>query len=115
MRASRPTSAAAANSSALVSAPLEAIEAARAEALDSLSAAASGASLCTLRGERLPAAKYHEGAVAALGDARRAVRDGQAAPDPESWGAQWAEFAERDDGWRAYVTGGRAALASLGR
>ncbi len=98
-----------------MSAALEVIEAARAAALDDLGAVAAGASLCTLRGERIPAAKYHEGAVAALGEALRAERDRRAAPDPGTWGAQWAQLAESDDGWRAYIAGGRAALAAIGR
>lgn len=93
---------------------LERIEAARAAALDSLSAAAAGDSLCTMRRERLPAAKYHEGAVAALGDARRAARGGLPALDAANWGAHWAVLAEHDERWRAYLAGGRDALAALG-
>ena len=86
---------------------------ARAAALTALTTAAAGDSLCTLSRERLPAAKYHEGAVAALGDALRAARADIAPPEPAAWGAQWDHLAERDAGWRAYLAGGRDALARL--
>lgn len=84
---------------------------ARAEALAALTTTTAGDSLCTLSRERLPAAKYHEGAVAALGDALRAVRADKPLPTAESWGAHWHHLAEADSGWRAYLAGGREALA----
>jgi len=87
---------------------------ARAAALVALTTSAAGDSLCTLSRERLPAAKYHEGAVAALGDALRAARLDEALPAPDSWGAQWQHLAEKDPGWRAYLAGGRDALTRLG-
>lgn len=86
---------------------------ARAAALAALATTAAGDSLCTLSRERLPAAKYHEGAVAALGEALRAVRADRAVPAPETWGAQWNHLAGADSGWRAYLAGGRDALARL--
>lgn len=91
---------------------VERIAAARAEALDALTAAAAGDSLCTLARERLPAAKYHEGAVAALGDALRAERAGSPAPHADNWGAVFASRAASDTAWRAYLVGGRDALAT---
>jgi hypothetical protein len=93
----------------------ERIAAARAAAFGALSAAAGGDSLCTLSRERLPAAKYHEGAVAALGEALRAERLGSAAPDAAAWGSSYARHADRDPHWRAYLVGGRDALAKLAR
>ncbi|WP_439565795.1 hypothetical protein [Microcella sp.] len=89
------------------------IAAARAAALDALTSAAGDDSLCTLARERLPAAKYHEGAVAALGDALRASRSGAALPDSDSWGSQWSHLMHRDSSWTAYVRGGREALTHL--
>lgn len=90
---------------------VERITSARDRALKALASAAAGDSLCTLTRDRLPAAKYHEGATAALGDALRAVRRGDPPPNAESW-ADWADpLAARDANWRAYLTGGRDALA----
>jgi len=60
----------------LVTDRVERIAAARAAAFDALAAATGDFSLCTLSRERLPAAKYHEGAAAAFGEAQRAVRAG---------------------------------------
>lgn len=97
----------------LVTERVEHLVAARAAAVDALSSAAGDESLCTLSRERLPAAKYHEGAVAALGDAVRAARAGQPLPDSGSWGSQWAHLAERDRSWKAYLSGGREALARV--
>jgi hypothetical protein len=92
---------------------VERIAAARAAACDALAAATGDASLCTLSRERLPAAKYHEGAVAALGDAQRAIRAGLPVADAHTWGSQWACHVEHDASWKAYVVGGREALAAL--
>jgi len=89
---------------------LERLEAARARALASLTTAAAGDSLCTLARERLPTAKYFEGAVAALGDAVRAARRDQSPPDADTWASWTMPLAERDANWRAYVVGGREAL-----
>lgn len=92
---------------------VERIAAARAAALDALTVAAAGDSLCTLARERLPAAKYHEGAVAALGDALRAARAGTPAPVPSAWGDTFSARADSDPHWRAYLAGGRDALTAL--
>lgn len=91
----------------------ERIAAARAAAFEALTTVAGGASLCTVSRESLPAAKYHEGAVAALGDALRAARTDAALPRSAEWGAQWARLADTDRSWKAYVVGGREALAHL--
>lgn len=92
---------------------IERVAAARAAAVDALTATTGDASLCTLSRERLPAAKYHEGAVAALGEAQRALRAGLPVPAVQTWGSQWARHAEHDASWKAYVLGGREALAAL--
>ncbi len=103
---------------------IERIAEARAAALGSLSRAAAGDSLCTLDRERMPAAKYHEGAVAALGDALRAARRDLPEPSAEHWGEEWSARAEHwgeewsaraegDVAWRAYLAGGRDALRAL--
>lgn len=89
------------------------VAAARAAAFEALAAAAGSESLCTLSREKLPAAKYHEGAAAALGDALRAARAGAALPQSTDWGVQWARLCVNDRSWKAYVTGGREALAHL--
>ncbi len=89
------------------------IEATRVARIDALNGAAAGDALCTLARERLPAVKYHEGAVAALGDALRAERIGSLPPLADRWGAAFAVRAEHNAGWRAYLVGGREALASL--
>jgi hypothetical protein len=105
----RPTAAPA----ELVTDRVEHIAAARAAAFDALTAAVGDASLCTVSRERLPAAKYHEGATAALGDAVRAARAGRPLPEPHAWGSQWERLMEHDRSWKAYVLGGRDALARL--
>jgi len=92
---------------------VEQIAAARALAAETLSAVTGADSLCTLTRERLPAAKYHEGAVAALGEALRAVRTHQPLPLASSWGERWNRLAESDPAWRAYLVGGREALSAL--
>lgn len=89
------------------------VTAERAAALTALMATAAGDSLCTLSRERLSAAKYHEGAVAALGDAMRAVQADRTPPESATWGAQWQRLADSDPGWRAYLAGGREALGRL--
>ena len=92
---------------------LDHIAAARCSTLGALNKSAGGDSLCRLARERLPAVKYHEGAVAALGDALRAERIGSLPPLADRWGAAFAVRAEHNAGWRAYLVGGREALASL--
>ncbi|GAA1695040.1 hypothetical protein GCM10009808_10220 [Microbacterium sediminicola] len=93
---------------------LERVEAAREVALDALTHATGTQSLCTLGRERLRAAKYHEGAVVALGDLRRALRRGEPAPTPETWGLGIVEkYAATSPDWRAYLIGGREALSGV--
>lgn len=109
----RPSAAPAARSAIAVVTRLERIAAARAAALEALTRASGTDSLCTLSRERLPAAKYHEGAVAALGDALRAARRDEPSPEASTWGAAFAARAVDDTGWRAYLVGGRDALTAL--
>ena len=92
---------------------VEYVAAARAAALDALTSVSHGDSLCSITHDRLPAAKYHEGAVAALGDALRAERAGSMTPVARQWGSLFEARAEHDAGWRAYLLGGREALAAL--
>lgn len=88
------------------------LEAERERTMSALVAASGGDSLCTVDRVRLPAAKYYEGSTAALSEAILAARAGDPLPDAATW-SQWADaLATRDDGWRAYITGGRDALAS---
>lgn len=94
---------------------LERISTAREAALEALTTAAHGDSLCTLSRDRVPAAKYHEGAYAALSEAMRAERSHRPAPAAAEWGSGFAAHAERDPSWRAYLAGGRDALASVDR
>lgn len=87
------------------------LEAERERMMSALVAASGGESLCTVDRVRLPATKYYEGATAALSEAILAARAGEALPDAATW-SEWADaLAVRDDGWRAYITGGRDALA----
>lgn len=98
---------------AAIAALAERIEAAHAAALDALTHTTAGQSLCTLGHERLNAAKYHEGAVVALSDARRAVRRGTAPPMAEEWGRGPVQIqAQTSASWRAYLVGGRDALTA---
>lgn len=92
---------------------LETIAEARADAITALARATGSDSLCTLGRERLPAAKYHEGAAAALGDAYRAARADRALPTADDWGAAFVARAAASVPWRAYLVGGRDALARL--
>lgn len=92
---------------------VEQIAAARTLAAQSLTAVTGTDSLCTLTRERLPAAKYHEGAFAALGEALRAARARQPLPVASGWGERWSRLAESDAAWRAYLVGGREALSAL--
>jgi hypothetical protein len=88
------------------------LEAERTRMLSALITASGGDSLCTIDRVRLPAAKYYEGATAALSEAILAARAGKPLPDAATW-SEWADaLAARHDGWRAYIAGGRDALAS---
>ena len=91
------------------------------EALGCLTAAAGDRSLCAHSRDGLPwpAAKYHEGAVAALAEARRAL--GQASGDPDaavrairdSWAARRGSELASAASWSAYLDGGVDALDGL--
>ncbi|WP_345045111.1 hypothetical protein [Georgenia daeguensis] len=90
------------------------------DAIGHLTAAAGNDSLCTRSrgGEPRPAAKYHEGAAAALAQARRAVDKQAPDHDPtETVRAvrdRWTLHAGADTpAWRAYHDGGLDALDTL--
>ena len=99
---------------------LESIQAREDVALVSLANAAGGQSICSLsRGPiPVPAVKYHEGAAAALAEARRAVRsvpDGPDAPADvrsaildicERWWAQSRSPGRTGPSWTGYLAGG---------
>jgi hypothetical protein len=89
-------------------------------AIGRLTAAAGNESLCTIsrNGAPRPAAKYHEGAVAALAEARRAVDKQAPDRDPaltvRAVRHRWATHVGTDTAaWRAYNDGGLDALATL--
>ncbi|MGV8967573.1 MAG: hypothetical protein ACOH2F_15000 [Cellulomonas sp.] len=93
-------------------------------ALERLAAAAAGRSMCSLSraGASVPAAKYHEGAAAALGEARRAVAALPTSADEApavraallDVGARWRGESgtpgRSGPGWTGYLAGGIDAL-----
>jgi len=92
------------------------------QALTSLTAAAGNESLCTLSrdGSPRPAAKYHEGAAAALAQARRALGsldpDEDATPTVGALRDRWVRDAgagATTSSWRAYFDGGLDSLHTL--
>jgi len=90
------------------------------DAIGHLTAAAGNDSLCTLSrsGEPRPAAKYHEGAAAALAQARRAVDkqtpDHDATETVRAVRDRWTAHGAADTpAWRAYNDGGLDALDTL--
>jgi len=95
----------------------------KAAAVAALEAAAGTTSLCALSrsGRSHPAAKYHEGAVAALGDVRRALTTaarGTLARDvavhvSAGWTARFERMTDPGRDWQAYYTGGIEALDRL--
>ncbi|MCM0619488.1 hypothetical protein [Nocardioides bruguierae] len=103
------------------------VRAHRACAQDALAEALGGQSLCHLArsGHPLPAAKFHEGAVTALGLVLREQRRRLAAPAEDTtllvvveqvrdaWWAEQAPLAARGPAWDAYATGGDEALKDL--
>jgi hypothetical protein len=112
---------------------LEAVAVRESEALERLDSSTGGQSLCLSAGSSGPvsAVKYHEGAAAALAEARRAIRR-LPAPLGEEFGAggdgvprlavheiraRWAvqsQSAGRTGrSWVAYFAGGLDALAAL--
>lgn len=103
---------------------IESIRTRERAALADLGAAAAGRSLCSLSraGGSVPTVKYHEGTVAALADARRAVQAAADGPDGARaaqnclldvrgcWRAQSETFGRTGPAWAAYLTGGLDAL-----
>ncbi len=89
-------------------------------ALTALTGAADGASMCAIArsGRSFPAAKYHEGRAAALGQLRRAKGGATALGElSASWAAQAEAMAARDGlspDWAAYFAGACDALAEVG-
>lgn len=86
-----------------------------ASSLESLQAAASGDSLCTVRGEKVQATKYFEGRVVALrqldkvasahaGDTAWSLRD-QAPQLAAQWRRDFGQKAHADPGWQSYLAG----------
>ena len=106
---------------------LESIQTREDVTLVSLANAAGGQSICSLsRGPiPVPAVKYHEGAAAALAEARRAVRsvpDGPDAPAAvrsaildicESWRAQSRSPGRSGPSWTGYLAGGVDVLEQM--
>jgi len=106
---------------------IESFRARERTALADLVAIAGGQSLCSLSrdGATVPAAKYHEGAVAALGEARRAVEAVVDGPDGEHaasaalldvrarWRAQSHSIGRTGPSWTGYLTGGLDALQQM--
>lgn len=79
------------------------------QSLDALTSAASGDSLCTLKGVSVQAAKYHEGQVVFAKQVKKALSN-----DPtttlkdilQKWQAANPETLRTDSGWKSYFTGG---------
>jgi len=93
----------------------------RSAALQRLAAVTGDAGVCavTKSGQAFPAAKFHEGAVAALGEVRRSLH--RAGGQPTSivgavlgeWLDRQSVAAERGVDWRAYTSGGVEELRLL--
>jgi hypothetical protein len=105
---------------------IESCRAREGAALERLGVATAGRSLCSLSraGDSVPAAKYHEGAVAALSEARRAVASipGDVAADDVraallGVGARWrgesGTAGRSGPDWVGYLAGGIDALDQL--
>lgn len=106
---------------ALGSALDSALDSALRGALDALQDVAANDSLCTLKGERVQAAKYWEGHVVALKELQRIRRgapssearaDGHAALLTQ-WSKQLSSHDRSDLKWRSYLVGGLDALNSV--
>jgi len=96
-----------------------AVRVAKEQALARLTELADGRSMCVIgrSGQSFPAAKYHEGAVAALSDLRRALASGG---DPSTILAtvreRWTERSRAStlsEDWAAYHAGARDTLAGI--
>ncbi|PRY51395.1 hypothetical protein BCF74_13610 [Knoellia remsis] len=97
-------------------------EALQREAMTRLTETAGNQSLCTLSrdGSACSVAKYHEGAIAALAQARRALTAAEPGADPADRirvvSARWvgqAGAGTTGAAWRAYLEGGRDGLDVL--
>lgn len=85
-------------------------------ALVATTEAAGGAGLCTLArtGQSVPAAKYHEGAAAALGQLRRAIKSGASPTGAiELLVSEWEAVPHQTPDWSAYRLGGLDVLHDL--
>lgn len=102
------------------------IQARESEALTRLAAATGGQSLCSPSGGAgpVPSAKYYEGMVAALAEARRAIHRLQGSNDPgecrrvltgirDRWAAQSAAPGRTGPNWAGYLAGGLDASSRL--
>lgn len=79
------------------------------QSLDALTSAASGDSLCTLKGVSVQAAKYHEGQVVFAKQVKKALSDDRAfalSAERAKWQAANPETVRTDPGWKSYFTGG---------
>lgn len=93
----------------------------RGEAVAALTALAGDASMCAIgrSGRSFPAAKYHEGRAAALGELRRTPQAGSrrtVAAATARWAEQAAAMAARGPlgpDWAAYFAGAQDALADV--
>lgn len=100
---------------------VEAVDARRGEALGRLTASTGDASLCAISrsGRPAPAAKYHEGAVAALTDVRRRLAEPHEPADAavdhvrERWAARRDDATASSSSWQAYLNGALDALDDL--
>lgn len=106
---------------------IESFRACERAALEDLDAIAGGRSLCSIsrQGAPVPGAKYYEGSVAALAEARRAIEaledgpdGGQSARDAlldvrARWRAQSRTRGRTGPDWTGYLTGGLAALEQM--
>ena len=106
---------------------IESFRACERAALEDLDAIAGGRSLCSIsrQGAPVPGAKYHEGAAAALAEARRAIEALSDGPDGglsaraalldvrARWLAQSRTRGRTGPDWTGYLTGGLAALEQL--
>ena len=106
---------------------IEPLRARERRALSDLAAVAGGRSLCSMsrEGAAVPAAKYYEGAAAALAEARRAVEeavDGPAGAQATRaaflgvrarWRTQSHTMGRKGLDWTGYLTGGLDALEQM--
>lgn len=96
------------------------------EARQALQAVAGDRSMCAIgrSGQSFPAAKYHEGAVSALTELRRLVRQRQTQGEvvdvpsvtrrvADTWRGRAGSPVAAGPDWRAYLAGGVEALAAL--